>query len=222
MTCTAVKVLPEPLRRRGAQRIGPGREVDSSAMVESARRIPSFAELYAEVEALPETLTGEIFPAGVLRTMSRPGRPHRYVHRRLQRDLEGIDRNVGGAGWWIEFDAEIRLGDELFVPDLAGWRVERVPEFPDDNPILLTPDWCCELLSPSTARADRTEKLPLYARRGVAWVWLVDPALRCVEVYACEGGRPTLVQTAVDNATIALPPFEIDLALGNWWLPAQP
>jgi Uma2 family endonuclease len=140
----------------------------------------------------------------------------------VQRALQGLNRIQDGAGWWIEVDAEVRLGDALFVPDLSGWRVERVPEFPDDNPILVTPDWCCEVLSPTTARADRTEKLPSYAQRGVGWVWLVDPSMRAVEVYACEGGRPTLVQTAVDDATIALQPFGIDIPLCGWWLPAQP
>lgn len=191
-------------------------------MSEAARRIPTFDELYAEIERLPEHLTGEIFPGGALRTMSRPGRPHRWASQRVQRALQGLNRIQDGAGWWIEVDAEVRLGDALFVPDLSGWRVERVPEFPDDNPILVTPDWCCEVLSPTTARADRTEKLPSYAQRGVGWVWLVDPSMRAVEVYACEGGRPTLVQTAVDDATIALQPFGIDIPLSGWWLPAQP
>lgn len=191
-------------------------------MSEAARRIPTFDELYAEIERLPKGVTGEILRPGVLRTMGRPGRPHRYVARHAQRALEGLDRNVGGTGWWIEVEAEVRLGDCLVVPDLSGWRVERVPEFPYDNPILLTPDWCCEVLSPSTARDDRTEKLPLFAAAGIPHVWLVDPVLRAVEVYACAGGRPTLVQTAVDDATVALQPFDIPIALGAWWLPPQP
>lgn len=191
-------------------------------MTGAARKISTFDELYAEIERLPQGVTGEILRPGVLRTMGRPGRPHRYVARRAQRSIEGIDKNVGGAGWWIEVEAEVRLGECLVVPDLAGWRVERAPVFPDDNPITLAPDWCCEVLSPSTARSDRVEKLPLFATARIPHVWLVDPALRAVEVYACADGRPALVQTAVDDAIVALQPFDLPIALGEWWLPAAP
>lgn len=191
-------------------------------MTRAARKIPTFEELYAEIERLPQGVTGEILRPGVLRTMGRPGRPHRYVARHAQRALEGFDHNVGGTGWSIEVEAEVRLGECLVVPDLSGWRVERVPEFPDDNPIGITPDWCCEVLSPSTARSGRIEKLPLFAAARIPHVWLVDPALRAVEVYACADGRPTLVQTAVDDATVALLPFDQQLSLGGWWLPAAP
>ena len=105
------------------------------------------------------------------------------------------------------------------MPDLAGWRVERVPELPDENPLTLVPDWTCEVLSPSTQRDDRVIKLPLYAREGVAHVWLVDPALRAVEVYEAERKRPLLAQTATDDDTLVLAPFDKPVTLTAWWLP---
>lgn len=188
-------------------------------MSEAARRVPTFEALYAEIEALPQGVTGEILEPGVIRAMSRPGKPHRGAARRLLRALDGFDANVGGRGWWIEVEAEIRLGDRLVVPDLAGWRVERVAELPDENPLTVVPDWACEILSPSTQRDDRVVKLPLYMERGVAHAWLVDPALRVVEVYEPQRGRPLLVQTAVDDAVVTLAPFDAPLALAAWWLP---
>jgi Uma2 family endonuclease len=114
--------------------------------------------LYREIIALPTGVTGEILERGVLRTMSRPGTSHRLASKRAGRDLEGFDRNLGGTGGWIGVEAEVRLLDEyLAVPDLAGWRVERVPELPDENPIPIAPDWACEILSPTFSGAARPE-----------------------------------------------------------------
>ena len=185
----------------------------------AALKLPTFDDLYAEIAALPEGITGEILEAGVLRTMSRPGKRHRRAARLVVHGLGDFDANVGGRGWWIEIEPEIRLGDRLVVPDLAGWRVERVPELPDENPLTLVPDWTCEVLSPSTQRDDRVIKLPLYARAGVTHVWLVDPALRTVEVYEAERKRPLLVQTATDDDTVVLAPFDKPVTLTTWWLP---
>jgi Uma2 family endonuclease len=196
-------------------------------MTGPARRLPSFNDLYAEIERLPEGMTGEILEPGTLRTMARPGRAHRRSAQQCFRSLEGADMASGGTGWWIEQEAEILLpGERLAVPDLSGWRVERVPELPDENPIAVLPDWCCEVLSPTTAREDRALKLPLYARSGVSWIWVVDPVLRLVEVFESVGGKPLLVATAKEDDTGPLAPFTVDIALTRWWIarggPAMP
>jgi Uma2 family endonuclease len=187
---------------------------------DAAARLRAFDELYEEIAGLRPGLTGEILEPGVVRVMSRPGRGHRKAHKQIRALLQRADQDVGGVGWWIEDEVEIRLSsDRLAVPDLAGWRVERVPELPDENPIEIVPDWCCEVLSPSTARDDRRLKLPLYAASGVAHVWLVDPSVRLVEVFETRGGKPTLVATAADDETAALPPFpELPLDLSLLWL----
>lgn len=183
------------------------------------RRVPTFAELYARIEALPEGITGEILEAGKLRTMSRPGPGHRRAAKRFNRYLQRFDADDGGKGWWIEAEAEIRFPeDRLAVPDLAGWRVERVPQMPRDNPLLVLPDWACEILSASTANNDRRLKLPLYARSGVSWIWLVDPSLRLVEVFEPVAGRATLAASATGDEMHALPPFEEPVSFADWWL----
>jgi Uma2 family endonuclease len=189
-------------------------------MVHPARSARTFEELYAEIERLPEGLTGEILEEGVVRVMSRPGKRHRRAARGCLDVLAGVDANLRGTGWWIEVEAEIRFPQgRLAVPDLAGWRVERVPDLPDENPLTLLPDWCCEILSPRTARDDKRLKLPLYARSGVPWSWLVDPTLRLVEVYQTVNGLPALVTTAQEDERRALPPFELEISLEGWWLP---
>lgn len=182
-------------------------------MAHVARAVPSFEALYDEVVALPSGVTGEILERGVLRTMGRPGKPHRFAAQRALRGLDDFNGNLGGTGWWIEVEAEVRLLDEyLAVPDLAGWRVERVPEMPDENPIAITPDWACEILSPSTARDDRRLKLPLYARAGVGWIWLLDTEARQIEIYETVGGRATFVFAAGETAV--LPPFDLAFDVG--------
>jgi Uma2 family endonuclease len=189
-------------------------------MVQPARPVRSFEELYAEIERLPEGMTGEILEEGVLRVMSRPGKRHRRAARACLDALSGVDANLRGTGWWIEVEAEVRFPQgRLAVPDLAGWRVERVPDLPDENPLTVLPDWCCEILSPRTARDDKRLKLPLYARSGVPWSWLVDPTLQLVEVYQTVNGLPALVTTAQEAERRVLPPFELELSLEGWWVP---
>ena len=189
-------------------------------MVQPARVPRTFEELYAEIERLPEGKTGEILEEGVLRVMSRPGRHHRLAAMACLNTLSGVNANLQGTGWWIEAEAEIRFpSGRLVVPDLAGWRVERVPTFPTDNPLTVVPDWCCEILSPRTARDDRRLKLPLFARSNVPWSWLIDPTPRLVEVYQTLNGFPALVATAQEDERCVLPPFEHEISLEGWWLP---
>ena len=180
---------------------------------------PTFDELYARIRALPEHVTGEILEPGVLKTMGRPGIPHAHAQSLIDDWLRSFDVRRGGKGWWILREMEVRLpGDRLVVPDIAGWRVERVARLPDENPLTVIPDWCCEVLSPTTARADRVLKLPLYARAGVRWTWLIDTEGRFVEVYESVGERPVRVASATDEERIALPPFEGDAPVAGWWL----
>ena len=114
------------------------------------------------------------------------------------------------------------------MPDLGGWRRERMPRLTSDTPYFtLAPDWVCEVLSPSTAKMDRAEKLPLYARARVGHVWLVNPLLRTLEVMRLDGGLWKLVDVARDAAKVRAEPFDaIELDLAILWadveLPPEP
>src|SRR6202008_1295229 len=91
--------------------------------------------------------------------------------------------------WWIFDDAKLRLGtSNLLVPDLAGWRRQRMPKKADRKLFDLAPDWACEVLSPGSAVIDRTRKVRLYATFGLCWLWVVDPPHRTVEVLWLRGG----------------------------------
>ena len=86
------------------------------------------------------------------------------------------------------FEPELHLVGDTLVPDLAGWRRERLPSLPDAPAVTLAPDWVCEILSPSTERIDRVKKLPAYAHHGVGHAWLINPTTRTLEVFRRDGG----------------------------------
>jgi Uma2 family endonuclease len=110
----------------------------------------------------------------------------------------------------------------VLVPDLAGWRRERMPVLPEDHRFEVVPDWVCEVISPSTAGKDRARKLPVYARHGVAWAWLVDPLARTLEVFRLEGEHWLLTGTHSGDDRVAAPPFDaIELALPDLWVPSE-
>ena len=104
------------------------------------------------------------------------------------------------------------------VPDLAGWRRERLPAIPEEAFFTLAPDWVCEVLSPSTQKNDRSRKLRIYAEAGVAHAWLVDPVERTLEVLRLRDGAWTIVGVCVDSDVVRIHPFEaLELELGRLW-----
>lgn len=175
--------------------------------------------LYAQLEELPPNLVGEIV-GGELYASPRPALPHTRAASRLGGELVGpFDRGRGGPGGWVILDEpELHLGQDVLVPDLAGWRRERMPKMPRTVGVSLAPDWLCEVLSPSTAALDRARKMAVYAREGVRHLWLVDPEPRTLEVYRLETGRWSLLATHVGEVTVRAEPFEaLALELGALW-----
>jgi len=126
----------------------------------------------------------------------------------------------GGPGGWIILDeVEISLGEDLIVPDLAGWRRERFPKKLEKNWIEVVPDWVCEVLSPRTALRDRTDKMRIFAEHGVGHLWLVDPSNMTLEVFRLESGHLVRVGVFGGKGKARLEPFvEIEIDLGDLWL----
>ncbi|MGH6636553.1 MAG: Uma2 family endonuclease [Gammaproteobacteria bacterium] len=177
--------------------------------------------LYEQLLALPENLTGEILN-GELYTQPRSSGRHGIAERGLNIDIGGpFDFGRGGpGGWWIVPQPEVHFvrDTEVAVPDLAGWRRERMPAIPDDHRFEVVPDWVCEILSPATAKKDRILKLPLYARHGVAHAWLVDPLARTLEAFELRGGAWLLIATLKDDDAVSVPPFDaVSFSLADLW-----
>jgi len=179
---------------------------------------------YQDVLDAPEHLVAEII-GGELRLSPRPGGPHTVATSRLGYLLgPPFDLGSGGPGGWIILDEpELHLGDDIVVPDLAGWRRERLTVVPGGAFFTLAPDWICEALSPSTAVHDRSEKLPIYATAGVRHLWLVDARQRSLEVLRLHDGKWLIVDVHRGDVRVRAEPFdEIELDLAALWRDAAP
>ena len=174
---------------------------------------------YADLEALPAHLVGEIID-GELIASPRPALLHAMAASRLGIEVGGpFDRGRGGPGGWVILsEPELHVVEQVLVPDLAGWRRERMPEVPDTAASELAPDWVCEVLSPGTAKIDRARKMRHYAAAGVRHVWLVDPLATTLEIYRLDSEGWRLVETHAGDVTIRPEPFDaVELALGSLW-----
>ena len=181
--------------------------------------------LYEQLEALPEGLTGEILD-GQLYAFPRPSAPHGLAASSLGDELVSpFQKGRGGpGGWWIIDEPELHfiLNTEVHVPDLAGWRRERMPRLPEDQRFNVVPDWVCEVLSKSTRSIDREIKMPLYARFGVAHAWLIDPLARTLEAYALDAGEWREIGRFGGDDQVAVPPFDaVTIDLAGLWVPSE-
>jgi Uma2 family endonuclease len=184
-----------------------------------ARPPLSFAETYSFLGALPSNLVAEIL-AGELVDSPRPRMVQTLVASVLLGSLVGpfMRRKGGPGGWLLLGGPELHLDGEVLVPDLAGWRRERLPELPDVPVMTLAPDWVCEVLSQETLALDRGSKMLAYARAGVRHVWLVDPDLLTLEVYRFEDEAWSLLDVHQGARTVRAEPFEaLKLELGALW-----
>ncbi len=183
-------------------------------------------ELYEAYLQVPEHQHAEIVN-GTLYVMSRPAPRHAKLTTTLSIEIGGpFERGRGGPGGWLFFfEPELQLiPKEPVIPDLAGWRVERMPRLPDTACFTLAPDWVCEVLSRSTEKLDRDLKLPYYAAHGVRHVWLLDPIDQRLEVYALdvETKRWREVRIHREDETVRAAPFDaIELDLSALWSPPR-
>ena len=190
-------------------------------MAEPARKYATYDDLVA----LPENVTGEIID-GELVVSPRPAPPHALAITSISGELQpAFGRRGGGrgpGGWWILVEPELHLGGHVLVPDLAGWRRERLPTLPETVGFTVAPDWVCEVVSPSSVRRDRVRKMQLYASFQIPNLWLVDPLARVLESYRLDQGAWVVAGTWGGSETARVPPFEdIELDLDEWWVPGQ-
>lgn len=186
-------------------------------MSEPAKKKATYDDLYG----IPENMTGEIIN-GELIVTPRPSKRQALASSYLGGEVVPPychGRGGGPGGWVILDEPEIKFGENIVVPDLAGWRRERFPVKGEENWIAVAPDWICEVLSQSTARVDRVQKMRIFAGYKVGHAWLIDPVLTTLEVFKLESGRWVLMDAFAKNEKVRAEPFhEIEIDLSNLWL----
>jgi Uma2 family endonuclease len=184
---------------------------------------PKRRATYDDLIRVPDSKVAEIVD-GELVVSPRPASSHAYAATVLGADLGPFNDDPGDparpGGWWILLEPELHFDDDVLVPDWAGWKRERLPVLRDVPFFTLAPDWVCEVVSPSTGRLDRGQKMRIYARAGVASLWLLDPVARTLETYVLDAGRWIVAATHGGEDVVRAEPFStIELALARWWLP---
>lgn len=176
---------------------------------------------YQDVLDAPAHKVAEIIN-GDLHVSPRPGLPHASVASSIMLELgPPFGRGRGGPGGWIILvEPELHLGEDILVPDLAGWRRERMSLVPDAAFATVPPDWVCEVLSMSTETTDRIEKMPIYASAGIGYAWLVNPTRHTLEAYRrSASGKWTTVGLHKDTDRVRVEPFEaIEIDLAMLWI----
>lgn len=177
---------------------------------------------YADLLEVPDHLVAEIVD-GDLYATPRPASPHARASSAIGQDLAPYDRDPASpgapGGWWLLDEPELHLGQDIVVPDIAGWRRERMPSIPNVAYFELPPDWVCEVVSPTTGRLDRVRKMPVYARERIGHLWLVDPLQRVLEVYRLESDRWMVVGTYGGAERVCAEPFaDVEIEIKRWWL----
>ncbi len=169
-------------------------------------------------------MTGEILD-GRLHTQPRRAWPHVVAASGHGYALIGpFQRGRGGpGGWWIVDEPELHFirDAEVDVPNLAGLRRARMVNHPPVHRTEVVPDWVCEVLSPSTESQDCKVKMPIHARFGVHYAWLVAPTARNLEAYALGAGVCREIDRFPGAALVSMAPFEVvSINLGDLWVPA--
>lgn len=186
-------------------------------MAELARKKATYEDLYS----IPQDMTGEIIEGNLIAT-PRPSRKHGFCATALGAAVTApyqYGQGGGPGGWVFIIEPEIGFGEDILVPDLAGWKKERFPFREESNWISVVPNWICEILSPTTFRNDKVKKMPLYARNGVEHIWLVDPVATTIDAFRLESGRWSLLGSYAESDKVRIEPFhEIEINLGNLWI----
>jgi len=187
-----------------------------------ARKLASIEDLLE----LPDDARAEVI-AGDITILPSPLPEHGRAQRAIGRFIGGPyddDHGRGGpGGWWILMEVEVELAPhEIVRPDVAGWRRQRLESPWGKRPIRVTPDWVCEVLSPTNERHDRVTKASLYREHGVPFYWMVDPVEGILEAYELDGEQWVRLGAWDGTAAVRVAPFEdIELEVGRLFPPTE-
>jgi Uma2 family endonuclease len=170
--------------------------------------------------AIPEQQRFHEVIDGELVRKAMPSAKHGVAQVSTSQLLRPFNRRPGGksgpGGWWFASETEIQLApDQVYRPDVCGWRREHLPELPTEAPVKARPDWVCEILSPSNAGNDTVKKLRIYHRYQIPYYWIIDPLAETLTAHRFTEGGYLLVLAAERGEKVRAEPFEaIELQVG--------
>ncbi len=195
--------------------------------------LEEYEPTYQDVLDAPREKVAQIID-GKFYLMTRPAPKHAYAGSKLRGKLMPFDddpEDGGIGGWIILFEPEMHFmtgkslksgqpGKNILVPDIAGWRRERMPSLPETAFFETVPDWVCEILSPSTAGIDRIKKMPIYHKQGVSHLWIIDPSpdVRSLEVLRHHESGYVQIASHSHDETVRAEPFDaLPIKLKGLW-----
>ncbi|HEX4449143.1 MAG TPA: Uma2 family endonuclease [Polyangiaceae bacterium] len=160
---------------------------------------------------------------GAIVEKAAPSAEHADAQSALALLIKGpFQRKPGGpggpGGWWILTDVDVEFApNEVYRPDVAGWRRERMPEPPKGRVLRTRPDWVCEILSPSTASRDLVQKMQPFRQCELPHYWVVDPEHEMLTVHRWtrDGDVVALTASRAERAVRAEPFEGVELDVGR-------
>ncbi len=155
---------------------------------------------------------------GILVKEPSPSVMHQRVSRRLQRILEDYFWEADSKGEIFDAPLDVTFLDVTVVqPDIlyvSGEQSHIIKDARIDGP----PALVVEILSPSSIRKDRLQKLQIYQKAGVLHYWLVDPEERTLECFYLREGAYSLVAAGMDEDVMEHPEFSgLSIPLKELW-----
>ena len=149
---------------------------------------------------------------------SSPNVVHQRVSRRLQRILEDYFGEVDPEGEIFGAPLDVTFHDITVVqPDLfyVPGELKRIVK---DTRIDGPPALIVEILSPSSSRKDRLQKMRIYQGARVQHYWLVNPEEKTLECFSLRDDFYALVAAGMDEDVVEHPNFAgLSIALKALW-----
>jgi Uma2 family endonuclease len=167
---------------------------------------------YEDLQEMPDDGQRYEVVGGELIVNPAPRREHQEVVANLDWNLQTFLRQ-SGAGRAYTHPVDVHLGrHDVVQPDLIVIGAAHLDIYRVEGVVEEAPDLIVEVISPSSRRIDRIQKMALYARSGVPEYWIADPERRLLEIHVLAGEEYRLVEPASDGLLDlrALPGLSVD------------
>lgn len=165
-----------------------------------------------EFLALPESNLPHELIEGVLYVAPAPDTDHQYIVRNVVIYLALL-----GDGETLLSPIDVKLDENTVLQPDVLWLASDAKSKVTTRYVMGSPDLVVEILSPRTARRDRSEKYDLYEKHGVKEYWIIDIEGRYLEVFNLDGEK--FVRTGIfgPEQTFQSPVLKAQVPVGDFF-----